>query len=312
MGALSSTPQPRGTRRRSKPTPAAHPGPVSPPKPRNQPNSANANSLLPITSPNPSLTSGGWDELRREARRLEGELDGRLAAYARLAAGFESGAALRGGSGADASSSSSLLATDQAARQRAAEVEQLLQRLADVNEELAVAAATTCGGAPGGAAGGGASSKQHVLARHRDVLAELRQEFRRAGEGVSAARERAELLSGGYQSRAGGEGAALLGGGGNSDAAATAALLRERGTIAASTNLVDEMLAQAGAVSRGLADQRRAFESVGDRLAQMGERFPAVHGLLNAVRRKKSRDTVVLAGVIASCAAFTIIYVLAK
>lgn len=270
---------------------------------------ANANSLLPITSPNPSLTSGGWDELRREARRLEGELDGRLAAYARLAAGFESGAALRGGADAS-SSSSSLLATDQAARQRAAEVEQLLQRLADVNEELAVAAATTTGG--GGAAGGGSTGRQHVLARHRDVLSELRQEFRRAAEGVSAARERAELLSGGYQSRAGGEGAALLGGGGGSDAAATAALLRERGTIAASTNLVDEMLAQAGAVSRGLADQRRAFESVGDRLAQMGERFPAVHGLLNAVRRKKSRDTVVLAGVIASCAAFTIIYVLAK
>jgi Golgi SNAP receptor complex protein 1 len=196
-------------------------------------------------------------------------------------------------------------------------VEQLLQRLADVNDELAAAAAMS-GGGGGGGSSSSAAARQHVLARHRDVLAELRQEYRRAAEGVSAARERAELLSGGYQSRAGaggGEGAPLLGGGpgsGGHDTAAAALLLRERGTIAASTNMVDEMLAQAGAVSRGLADQRRAFESVGDRLTAMGERFPAVQGLLTAVRRKKSRDTVVLAGVIAACAAFTVIYVLAK
>jgi golgi SNAP receptor complex member 1 len=197
-------------------------------------------------------------------------------------------------------------------------VEQLLQRLADVNEELGVAAAQVGGGGAGGS--GGSAARQHVLARHRDVLAELRQEYRRAAEGVSAARERAELLAGGYQSRRGGEGAPLLGGGaggaaGNSaghDTAAAALLLRERGTLSTSTNMVDEMLAQAGAVSRNLADQRRAFETVGDRLAAMGERYPAVQGLLTAVRRKKSRDTVVLAGVVAACAAFTIIYVLAK
>jgi len=211
-------------------------------------------------------------------------------------------------------------------------VEQLLQRLADVNEELAAAAGGggsgygSGGGGGGGAGGGGggaAAARTHVLARHRDVLAELRQEFRRAAEGVSAARERAELLSGGYQSRAGGggggggEGAPLLGpgggpGGGAGDAAATAALLRERGQLAASTSMVDEMLAQAGAVGRGLADQRRAFEHVGARLAAVGERLPAVNGLLSAVRRKRSRDTVVLAGVIACCVAFTAIYVLAR
>lgn len=37
-----------------------------------------------------------------------------------------------------------------------------------------------------------------------------------------------------------------------------------------------------------------------------------VNGLLNAIRRKKSKDTLVLSGVIAACILFTIIYVMAK
>ncbi len=45
---------------------------------------------------------------------------------------------------------------------------------------------------------------------------------------------------------------------------------------------------------------------------QVGSRFPVVNGLLNAIRRKKSKDTLVLSGVIAACILFTIIYVMAK
>ena len=52
---------------------------------------------------------------------------------------------------------------------------------------------------------------------------------------------------------------------------------------------VDDMLAQAQSVSKGLLEQRRVFESVQDKLATVGERFPVVNGLLNAIRRKKSK-----------------------
>lgn len=67
------------------------------------------------------------------------------------------------------------------------------------------------------------------------------------------------------------------------------ALLRERTQIAASTTYVDEMLAQAQSVTRGLFEQRRVFDGVQDKLMSVGERFPAVNGLLNAIRRKKSK-----------------------
>jgi Golgi SNAP receptor complex protein 1 len=49
------------------------------------------------------------------------------------------------------------------------------------------------------------------------------------------------------------------------------------------------MIAQAVSVSSSLADQRRVFESVTDKLGTIGERFPVVNGLLNAIRRKKSK-----------------------
>lgn len=52
---------------------------------------------------------------------------------------------------------------------------------------------------------------------------------------------------------------------------------------------VDDMLAQAQSVSRSLLEQRRIFTNVQDKLGVIGEKFPAISGLLNAIRRKKSR-----------------------
>jgi len=49
------------------------------------------------------------------------------------------------------------------------------------------------------------------------------------------------------------------------------------------------MLAQAATVTSSLMDQRRMFDGVQDKLVAVGERFPAVNGLLNAIRRKKSK-----------------------
>ena len=37
------------------------------------------------------------------------------------------------------------------------------------------------------------------------------------------------------------------------------------------------------------ADQRRLFDGVNDKLAAVGERFPAVQGVLNVIRRRKSK-----------------------
>lgn len=242
----------------------------------------------PLGGPARSPSLGGdrgWEELRREARRLEGELEAKLQALTKLCAGFEASYGRGRAEGLG-------LGPDQLAQARASEVEALLQRLSDVNDEM------------GGSIGGGSDARAHTLARHRDVLQEYTQEFRRLDSSLGAARDRAELLGGGA-----GEGAPLLS---VQVHGASGALLRERGQIAASAGYVDDMLAQASTVTKSLVEQRRVFDSVQDKLLSVGERFPVVNGLLNAIRRKKSKDTLVLSAVIAGCCVFTLLYILAK
>ena len=127
-----------------------------------------------------------------QARKVEGELEGRLAAYAKLCSAFVDGAYR--GRGGEAG-----LATDQArspaspccfagcsvasagapfhlpevhvvhppAAQLAAakrgEIEELLGRLSDVNEEM------------GSAVSGAGDSRAHTLTRHREIMVELTQ-----------------------------------------------------------------------------------------------------------------------------------------
>ncbi|KIY96604.1 Golgi SNARE 12 protein [Monoraphidium neglectum] len=231
-----------------------------------------------------------WDELRREARRLEGELEVKLLALTKLTSGLE------GGYRSSSSSSSrhdhgSGLGPDQLAQAKASEVEALLQRLSDVNDEM------------GGVIGGGSDARVHTLARHRDVLLEYTQEFRRMESALGAARDRAELLG------MGGEAAPLLGVQVHN---ASGALLRERTQLAASAGYVDDMLAQAQTVTRNLLEQRRVFDTVQDKLLSVGERFPVVNGLLNAIRRKKSKDTLVLSGTIAVCTTLILLYIIVR
>lgn len=223
------------------------------------------------------MTSRGptrmWEDLRREARKLEGELDVKLAAYGKLCSSY------------DGASS----ATDKISKQKAAEIESLLQRLSDVNHDMS------------GVISGAADSRSHTLARHRDILTDLTQEFRRLDSQLGAARDRAELLAGGSENMP------LLSVQVHGQSP-TGQLLRERTTLSTSTTYVDNMLEQAQSVSRSLLEQRRIFTNVQDKLGVIGEKFPAIGGLLNAIRRRKSKDTLVLSGVIAACLVFTLIY----
>lgn len=47
-----------------------------------------------MTDPNLELQESGWEELRREARKIEGDLDVKLSSYAKLGARFTQGGSL--------------------------------------------------------------------------------------------------------------------------------------------------------------------------------------------------------------------------
>ena len=120
---------------------------------------------------------------RPQARKLEGELDVKIAAYGKLCNGYEysytkgeSGlagwlAACLGCSVAACSSHRSAPLHLQLLAAKSSEIEKLLARLSDVNDGMRSALAGTADG------------RSHTLARHRDIL----HDFTQAGRGGGAA-----------------------------------------------------------------------------------------------------------------------------
>ncbi|KAK3238543.1 hypothetical protein CYMTET_51458 [Cymbomonas tetramitiformis] len=227
-----------------------------------------------------------WEELRKEARKLEGEVDIMLASFSKLGTG---------------DSSSSLLGDteDQMVSGKAQEIESHLQRLADVNDAMSSAVS------------GGGDARSHTLARHRDILSEFSQEFRRIRTTITIGRERDALLGGRVVSDGNG-GSGFLGAQGNGSSNGAGALLRERNSIQSANARLDDVIGQAQATMSNLTSQRSIFEDMGTRLNQVGTKFPVIGGILNAIKRKKSQDTIILSAVIASCTLFLIVYWLAK
>uniref|UniRef100_J3L988 Golgi SNAP receptor complex member 1 n=1 Tax=Oryza brachyantha TaxID=4533 RepID=J3L988_ORYBR len=236
------------------------------------------------------LQESGWEELRRESRKLEGDLDVKLSSYARLAARSSSASASASSSAAAASSPSDRSSW----KSMEFEIQSLLDKLQDVNDAMSRCAAST---AP-------TVSVTQKLARHRDILHEFAQEFRRTRGNLSSIREHADLLSSVRdditESKATG------------GMSPRVHLLRERASIHGSINQIDEVIGQAQSTRVALSNQRALFGDVQGKVKQLGEKFPVIRGLLGAIKRKKSKDTIILSAVIAACTIFLIIYWLSK
>lgn len=201
-----------------------------------------------------------------------------MAAYGKLCSNFEYGYT-KGESG---------LSADQMLLIKSSEIDALLAQLSNINSSMSSSLS------------GASDSRSHTLARHRDILQDFTQEYRRTSSIVGAARDRAELLSG----SGGPADTPLLGGGGGS----TGLLLRERGILERSNAAIEDVVGNAQGIASNLVQQRQLFDSIDSRVASIGARFPVVNSLLNAIRRRKNRDNMVVAGVMAICLLLILIY----
>lgn len=89
-------------------------------------------------------------------------------------------------------------------------------------------------------------------------------------------------------------------------------ILRERAAIHGSISHIDDVINQAQTTRAALGSQRALFGDVQGKVKQLGDKFPVIRGLIGSIRRKKSRDTLILSAVIAACTLFLIIYWLSK
>ncbi|KAK3033759.1 hypothetical protein RJ639_034201 [Escallonia herrerae] len=232
------------------------------------------------------LQESGWEELRKEARKIEGDLDVKLSSYGKLGARFTQGGYVDTGS--------PTVSTSRSWKSMEMEIESLLEKLLDVNDSMSRCAASA---AP-------TTSVTQKLARHRDILHEFTQEFRRIKGNINSMREHAELLTSVRDDiseyKASGSMSPRM------------QLLRERAAIHGNVAHMDEVISQAQTTRAALGSQRAMFGDVQGKVKQLSDKFPIVRGLIGSIRRKRSRDTFILSAVIAACTLFLIIYWLSK
>ncbi|KAG5070977.1 hypothetical protein JHK86_006188 [Glycine max] len=165
---------------------------------------------------NLELQESGWEELRKEARKIEGDLDVKLSSYAKLGARFT-----QGGSGY-VDSGSPPIGSSRSWKSMEMEIQSLLEKLLDINDSMSRCAASA----------GPATSVTQKLARHRDILHEFTQ--------------------------------------------------------------IDDVISQAQATRAVLGSQRTLFTDVQGKVKVLGDKFPMIRSLLGSIRRRRSRDTLIL------------------
>lgn len=106
-----------------------------------------------------------WDKLRKDARKLEGELEMKLAQMSRLCSSLDP--ALSG----PAESSRA----QQGASQTSVEVTSLLKRLGEVHRAMDSEVL-------------GSDVRQHMIARHKDIMQDYSQEFKRLSSQIDIVR----------------------------------------------------------------------------------------------------------------------------
>ncbi|XP_014018165.1 Golgi SNAP receptor complex member 1 isoform X2 [Salmo salar] len=133
-------------------------------------------------------SSNYWEDLRKQARQLENELDLKLVSFSKLCTSYSSSRdGRRGDSNSDTTPLLNNSTQDRMFETMSVEIEQLLAKLTGVNDKMAEYTST-----PGVTSLNAAL--MHTLQRHRDILQDYTHEFHKTKANFLAIREREDLL----------------------------------------------------------------------------------------------------------------------
>lgn len=211
-----------------------------------------------------------WDSLRKQARKLEAQLDEQMHLYRKLVSAK-----------VDNSNNNDLESG----------IDQLLKQLQQVNAEMQAWVSS-----------GGSEIFSHTLTRHQEILQDLTQEFNQLRSSIRAKKEHASLLEDFREfdrTRLD-----LEDGGGSYDQA----LLKERATLHRSSGQMESVISQAQETLKSLVFQRSTFGGINSKLSNVSSRLPTVNHILSAIRKKKSMDTIILSLVASVCTFLILLY----
>lgn len=208
------------------------------------------------------------EALRREADRLEAGLEVKTQEYSRLYQRMNSDMLYDPEDPLDGTQEQSL----------AGEIDELLSSLGDCNDRMAAIVSK-----------GGRKADSAMLQRYREILFDFSTEFKKTAAALQRKREATELF----------KSARTDGGVGRGNDMEQEHLLREQNAIHSSLQSATGVLGQAAAARESLRVQRTALSSASSTLSSMQNRFPAINRVVEAINKKKARDRLVIAFVIA-------------
>uniref|UniRef100_A0AC34FGK8 Golgi SNAP receptor complex member 1 n=1 Tax=Panagrolaimus sp. ES5 TaxID=591445 RepID=A0AC34FGK8_9BILA len=255
-----------------------------------------------------SKAASEWDSLREEARVLGAAIDTKLHALNKYSTTGPRYKAVDSSHFARSKRSAFI--------QDAQEVEDLLKQLEDANQKLEVLMYKKAGG----------SSDQHAVRRYHDVLKDYMHEFHRVREVVEKQMDREDLLGGSTSQ----DGDTFLNNRNRSSELllqehehitntermlddqiknrSSELLLQEHEHITNTERMLDDQINLALGVKENLNHQQRRVGGAMQQLQKTMKKYPAINNLMQKIRMKKRKDTLVLAGVITVCLILLFLY----
>ncbi|XP_022202769.1 Golgi SNAP receptor complex member 1 [Nilaparvata lugens] len=229
-----------------------------------------------------------WEDLRKQARRYENEIDQKLVGLSKLGIGL---ASMKTGGDTEP-----LLSGEHTFETAVRELEQLLSTLSNINDKLGEMGMTESGNGTG-------AGMVHTLQRHREIFQDYTQEFKKTQQNFRARREREDLL---HSVRS------------DIDAYKTTSGLNRRSELYAkeydhlrlSDKLVDDQISIAVETRDNLVSQRLNLKRLQMRMHDISSRFPLINGVLQRINLRRRRDSIILGLIISFCTFLMIIYVL--
>ncbi|XP_061461013.1 Golgi SNAP receptor complex member 1 isoform X3 [Rhineura floridana] len=233
-------------------------------------------------------SSNYWEDLRKQARQLENELDLKLVSFSKLCTSYSHNSSREGRRDRYSSDTTPLLngsSQDRMFETMAVEIEQLLGKLTGINDKMAEYANSA--GVPSLNA-----ALMHTLQRHRDILQDYTHEFHKTKTNFLAVRERENLMGSvrkdieSYKSGCG------------VNNRRTELFLKEH----------EHLRNIAMATKENMTSQRGMMKSIQSKMNTLANRFPAVNNLIQRINLRKRRDSLILGGVIGICTILLLLY----
>mmetsp|Transcript_26356 Transcript_26356/g.62720 ORF Transcript_26356/g.62720 Transcript_26356/m.62720 type:complete len:234 (-) Transcript_26356:359-1060(-) len=226
-----------------------------------------------------------FDSLKREATKLERSLEDKVARYQQLVSSVPDGSndLLLAESGMRTSTE------DEAALRH--DIQRTLTTLQDlVNNQLKPAAERQ-----------GGHGATLLVKRYREILFDLSGDFEKSRQAHQRKVERQRLLEGARTSLD-------KNGGGEGTDPGMDHLMKERNHLGNSMNAASAVIGQATEIHSELRNQGMSLGRVQSAMGRVVGNIPGINTVVENIRRKRSKDDMIVAGVIASCILFTLWY----